>query len=440
MDIDSGLLAPVWAGTGLAELVSDEAWLRAMLDVEVALARAQAELGVIPADAAEQIASGVQKGQFDLAALAEQARGAANPVVALVKQLTAAAGPEAAEYVHRGGTSQDIFDSASMLVARRALEAIETDLRRTAGSLAELATAHRETPMAGRTLTQHAVPISFGLKAATWLQLVLDAIERIRAVVLPAQLGGAAGTLASYEEYAGRPNGPELLAVFARQLGLAVPVLPWHTARTPIADLGAALAFTTGALGKLAVDVQTLSRTEIGEVTEPAAEGRGVSSAMPQKRNPVLATLLLSAAKQVPANALVLAQSLVAEDERAGGGWHAEWQPLRECLRLTAGAARTAAELTGGLEVHPARMRENLGLTGGGIVSERLNIALASTMGKAAAKELLARLSREGSLADAAELRGMPDLSAPEEYLGASAALVDRVLAHAEKILHTKGE
>ncbi|MGC7099990.1 3-carboxy-cis,cis-muconate cycloisomerase [Amycolatopsis lurida] len=440
MDIDSGLLAPVWAGTGLADLVSDEAWLRAMLDVEVALARAQAELGVIPADAAERIADGVRKGQFDLAALAEQARGAANPVVALVKQLTEAAGPEAAEYVHRGGTSQDIFDSASMLVAERALEAIETDLRRTAGSLAGLAAGHRETPMAGRTLTQHAVPISFGLKAATWLQLALDAIERVRAVVLPAQLGGAAGTLASYEEYAGRSNGPELMAVFARQLGLAVPVLPWHTARTPIADLGAALSFTTGALGKLAVDVQTLSRTEIGEVTEPAAEGRGVSSAMPQKRNPVLATLLLSAAKQVPANALVLAQSLVAEDERAGGGWHAEWQPLRECLRLTAGAARTAAELTGGLEVHPARMRENLELTGRGIVSERLNIALASTMGKAAAKELLARLNREGSLGDAEELRELPDLSAPEDYLGASAALVDRVLARAEEVLHTKGE
>ncbi|MBN6037821.1 3-carboxy-cis,cis-muconate cycloisomerase [Amycolatopsis sp. 195334CR] len=440
MDIDSGLLAPVWAGTGLAELVSDEAWLRAMLDVEVALARAQAELGVIPAAAAERIADGARTGRFDLAALAEQARGAANPVVALVKQLTEAAGPEAAEYVHRGGTSQDIFDSASMLVAKHALDAIEADLRATAGALAELASAHRETPMAGRTLTQHAVPISFGLKAGTWLQLTLDALDRVRAVVLPAQLGGAAGTLASYEEYAGRPNGPELLAAFARQLGLAVPVLPWHTARTPIADLGAALAFTTGALGKLAVDVQTLSRTEIGEVTEPAAEGRGVSSAMPQKRNPVLATLLLSAAKQVPAHALVLAQSLVAEDERAGGGWHAEWQPLRESLRLTAGAARTAAELTGGLEVHPGRMRENLALTGRGIVSERLTIALASTMGKAAAKELLARLNREGSLADAEELRDLPDLSAPEEYLGASAALVGRVLARAEEVLHTKGE
>ncbi|WP_205215180.1 3-carboxy-cis,cis-muconate cycloisomerase [Amycolatopsis albispora] len=439
MNADSGLLAPVWAGTGLADLVSDEAWLRAMLEAEAALARAQAELGVIPPAAAERITECVQKGQFDLAAVAEQARGAANPVVALVKQLTAAAGPEAAEYVHRGGTSQDIFDSASMLVARRALDAIDADLRRAAGSLAGLAAAHRETPMAGRTLTQHAVPISFGLKAATWLQLVLDALERVRAVVVPAQLGGAAGTLASYEEYAGRkPNGPELMEVFARQLGLAVPVLPWHTARTPIADLGAALSFTTGALGKLAVDVQTLSRTEIGEVTEPAAEGRGVSSAMPQKRNPVLATLLLSAAKQVPANALVLAQSLVAEDERDGGGWHAEWQPLRECLRLTAGAARTAAELTGGLEVHPERMRENLALTGRGIVSERLNIALAATMGKAAAKDLLARLNREGSLDGAEELSGLPDLSAPEDYLGASSALVDRVLARAEKVLHHK--
>ncbi|GAB2773491.1 3-carboxy-cis,cis-muconate cycloisomerase [Amycolatopsis magusensis] len=443
MDIDSGLLAPVWAGTGLAALVSDDAWLRAMLDAEVALARAQAELQLIPADAAERIAAGADKGQFDLAALAEQARGAANPVVALVKQLTSAVDPATAEYVHRGGTSQDILDSASMLVAKRALEAIEEDLRRTAGSLAGLAAEHRHTPMAGRTLTQHAVPISFGLKAATWLQLVLDALDRVRSVVLPAQLGGAAGTLASYQEYAGRqPIGPELAAAFARQLGLAEPVLPWHTARTPIADLGSALAFTAGALGKLAVDVQVLSRTEIGEVTEPAAEGRGVSSAMPQKRNPVLATLLLSAAKQVPAHALILVQSLVAEDERAGGGWHSEWQPLRESLRLTAGAARTAAELAGGLEAHPSQMRKNLDLTGGGIVSERLTIALASTMGKAAAKDLLARLNRQASaegrsLADvlAEELPDAPDVSAPEEYLGASGELVDRVLARATETL-----
>jgi 3-carboxy-cis,cis-muconate cycloisomerase len=260
--------------------------------------------------------------------------------------------------------------------------------------------------------------------------------------VWPPELAGAAGTLAAYVEYgrlAGVAGGVELIGPFAEELGLAEPVGPWHTARTPILDVGHALQFVAGALGKIAVDVQVLSRTEIGEVAEPAADGRGASSAMPQKRNPVLATLIVTAARQVPAQVCVLAASMVAEDERPGGAWHAEWQTLREALRLVGGAAFTAAELLAGLEVFPERMADNLALTGGAIVSERLSVALTPVLGKAAAKKVLAEAARDAaasgkSLRDALAGRievqlPLDDLLDPAHYLGDAPALVDRVLA-----------
>ncbi|NEC84787.1 adenylosuccinate lyase family protein [Streptomyces sp. SID12501] len=454
---DAGLLAPTWAGTPAAAEVTDEAWLQAMLDAEVALAQAQFEVGLTPAEALATIASEAHTDRLDLVALAYAARAAANPVVALVTALTeavAAKDPAASEYVHRGSTSQDILDSAAMLIARRVLTLIATDLERTAAALAALAETHRHTVLAGRTLTQHAVPTTLGLKAAGWLQLVTDARTRVRAVAsaLPAQLGGAAGTLAAYREYATLDGGAgayrgeggvELLAPFAKALGLAEPTLPWHTVRTPIAELGAALQLVTGALGKFALDVQTLSRTEIGEVSEPAAEGRGASSAMPQKRNPALATLIVSAARQVPAYALVLAQCLLAEDERPAGAWHAEWQPLREALRLTGGAAHTAVELAEGLIVHPDRMLANLELTGGAVVTERLAVVLAPVLGKARAKKLLSTASAESAttgrplnellsshpeLATGFTPAHLSDLLDPTHYTGASDALIDRAL------------
>lgn len=456
---DAGLLAPTWAGTPAAAEVTDEAWLQAMLDAEVALARAQYAVGLTPAAAVRAIASVARADRLDLVALAHAARAAANPVVALVTAFTevvAAKDPAAAEYVHRGSTSQDILDSAAMLVARRVLGLVAADLERTGAALAALADAHRHTVLAGRTLAQHAVPTTFGLKAAGWLQLVGDALVRVRAVAasLPAQLGGAAGTLAAYREYAlldrgqggdpaGGDGGVELLRPFAEALGLAEPVLPWHTVRTPVAEVGAVLQLVTGALGKFALDVQTLSRTEIGEVSEPAATGRGASSAMPQKRNPALATLIVSAARQVPAHALVLAQCLLAEDERPAGAWHAEWQPLREALRLAGGAAHTAVELAEGLVVHPERMLANLGLTGGALVTERLTVVLAPAFGKVRAKKLLTAASAEaaGTGRPLAEVLAQhPELSAlftparlsalldPAQYTGAADALVDRAL------------
>ncbi|QDY75191.1 3-carboxy-cis,cis-muconate cycloisomerase [Streptomyces qinzhouensis] len=450
--LDAGLLSPVRAGTPAEAAVGDGAWLRAMLDAEAALARAQARCGTVPAHAAEAITAACAHPP-DLRELALAARETANPVVGLVKALTARVAehsPQAAEYVHRGSTSQDIFDTGAMLVASRALRLIITDLHTTAGALAELAAAHRDTVMAGRTLALHAVPTTFGLKAAGWHRLVLDAAERLEHTLhgLPVSLGGAAGTLAGYLQYAGRDADPaavpdELTAAFAAETGLAVPVLPWHALRTPIADLGAGLARTTGALGKIAADVLVLTRTEIGEVTEPAVTGRGASSAMPHKRNPVLATLIRSASVQVPALAAVLTQCLATEDERSAGLWHAEWQPLREALRLTGGAAHTAAELARGLTVHPERMRANLEATGGQIVSERVSAVLAPRIGKDAARQLLTRATLLAGttgrpladvLAELPQLDGVLTradalaLLDPAAYTGAAGPLVDRAL------------
>jgi 3-carboxy-cis,cis-muconate cycloisomerase len=458
---DSGLLSPVRAGTPVEEAVSDEAWLQGMLDAEAALARAQARLGTVPEDAAAVITKTARAELFDVRELALGSRETANPVVGLVRALTRRVeetDPAAAVYVHRGSTSQDVFDTGAMLVTARALRIIRTDLAQVASSLGELAERHGDTPAAARTLALHAVPTTFGLRAAGWRELVIDAERRVARVLgsgLPVSLGGAAGTLAGYLEYAALDSGQELdregyldrlIDAFAAETGLARPVLPWHALRTPMADLAAALAFTTGALGKIAVDVQSLTRTETAEVSEPAAAGRGASSAMPHKRNPVLATLVRAAALQVPALSGALTQCLVSEDERSGGVWHAEWLLLRECLRLAGGAAHTAAELAGGLRVDAERMRANLSMTGSALVSERLAAVLTPELGRAAARQLLDEATEDARrtgrpLADvlaaapaldgrfgAGELAGLCD---PVGYTGGARYLVDRALAGA---------
>ncbi|WP_345698357.1 3-carboxy-cis,cis-muconate cycloisomerase [Kitasatospora terrestris] len=449
------MLAPVRVGVPVEAVVSDVAWLQAMLDAEAALARSQARLGTVPDWAAAAITAAARADRFDLRGLSLAARETANPVVGLVQQLArvvAEVSPAAAEYVHRGSTSQDVFDTGAMLVARRAVELIRADLDRAAAALAALAEEHRDTVMPGRTLALQAVPTTFGLKAAGWRALLLDAERRLAAVLeggLPVSLGGAAGTLAGYLEFArldapdegGDPGGyvDRLVDAFAAETGLARPVLPWHSLRTPVADLSAALAFTAGALGKVAVDVQSLTRTEVGEVAEPTAAGRGASSAMPHKRNPVLATMIRAAALQVPALSAALTACMVHEDERSAGVWHAEWLLLRECLRLVGGASFTAVELAEGLTVRPVRMLANLELTGGQMVSERVAAVLAPSLGKAEAKRLLGEASEE------AEFNGIPlavvlagrglvpaavaaELCDPSAYTGAAGALVDRAL------------
>lgn len=355
---DAGLLSPVRAGTEAEAATGDAAYLAAMLDAEAALARAQARLEIIPAAAAEAITAAARSGAsggIDAADVARRARGSGNPVVPLVADLRGLAGA-AGEHVHRGATSQDIADTGAMLVAARARRVVLAHLDRALDALAGTAARYRDTPMAARTLGRQALPTTFGAKAANWLLGCLEARERLAAVALPVQLGGAAGTL---DAYGGRAF--DLVAAFAEETGLDAPLLPWHTRRTPVADLASALAATTGALGKIATDVWLLAQSEVGEVAEAAGPGRGGSSSMPHKRNPALSALVRSAALQVPAYAQVVLAAQAAPLERPAGEWHAEWQPLRECLRLTGGAAETAAELVCGLEVSADRMRANLG-------------------------------------------------------------------------------
>jgi 3-carboxy-cis,cis-muconate cycloisomerase len=443
------LLSPVRATTPVEALTSDEAWLRAMCAAEAGLARAQARVGTVPAAAAQVITEVAADGSLDIAAIAARSRGAANPVVAVVEELTArvaAVDPVAAEYVHRGSTSQDVLDTACCLVITQAVVHIRQDLAKVCAALEELAEQHRGTVMAGRTLTQHAVPTTFGLKAAGWLHLTRSVDVRARHLTqrgLPVQIGGAAGTMAAYLEHARMHFGrlpadytASLITAYADEMGLAEPVVPWHVLRTPIVDTAGWCALLTGALGKIAVDVQSLCRTEIGELSEQTAAGKGVSSAMPQKQNPSLATLIRSAALQVPGLASSLAHCMLAEDERPGGTWHAEWQPLRECLRLAGGAAHTAVELVTGLRVHAERMRANLEITRGAIVAERLSAQLTPHLGKTAAmravamaagrgEDLAEALAQETDVLDAATLKSLCD---PTDYLGAADELVQRVL------------
>ncbi|MFH8683295.1 3-carboxy-cis,cis-muconate cycloisomerase [Streptomyces lydicus] len=455
-EADVGLLAPSRAGSAVADATGDAGYLRALLDAEAALTRAQAAVGLAPAAAGAAVTAAAARTRPDPHGLALRARAAGNPVVPLVADLTAAVAahdPAAAAHVHRGATSQDILDTATMLVCARALDLLLPDLARTADALRRTAARHRDTPMAGRTLTQHAVPTTFGLKAAGWRSLVLDAHARLAAVrsSLPAQLGGAAGTLAAFHAYAeaaaaapAAPDlGPRLLAAYAAETGLAEPALPWHTLRTPVADLAGALAFAAGALGKLAADVLSLARTDTGELAEGSGGG---SSAMPHKANPVRGTLLAAAARQVPALTAVLYGSLAAEDERPAGAWHAEWQPLRDALRLVGGAARDAVELTADLRVDPRRMRHNLDATGGLVVTERLVAALTALTGRGEARRIVdaaaRRTAQDGTpLHDAlrAELdesraAALPEarlrqLLDPTTYTGSAGALVDRALA-----------
>jgi 3-carboxy-cis,cis-muconate cycloisomerase len=347
-----GLFDGVLARGPVRAEVEDRAWLQAMLDVEAALARAQGS----PHAAA--IAGACQSELYDIARLGAEAAVSANPVVPLVGALRERVGPEAAGDVHRGATSQDILDSAAMLIANRALGPLLDDLRCAADAAATLAERHRATPMAGRTLLQQALPTTFGLKAAGWMTALdaaaarLDAVRRERLAV---QLGGGAGTLAAFGD-----RGPELVAALARELGLAEPVLPWHTDRTRIAELASALGEACGAAGKPAADLVLLAQNEVGEAREADEPGRGGSSAMPHKRNPVAAISVLACARDTPGLVATLLASMVGEHERAAGAWQAEWRPLTELLRLTGSAAAWLRDGFEHVEVDAERMAQNL--------------------------------------------------------------------------------
>ncbi len=364
----------------------DEAWLQAMLDAEAALARALEQAGLAPAGAGAAVTDAAVAGRFDPGELGRQAVRTGNPVPPLARALAGAVPRWAAGAVHHGATSQDILDTAAMLVAKRALHVVLGDLAAAAAAAAGLAAAHRDTIMIGRTLLQQAVPVTFGLVAAGWLTSIDEAargLARVRDERLAVQLGGAAGTLAALGA-----AGPGVAGLLAAELGLAAPVLPWHTGRLRVLDLAAALAAAAAAAGKIARDVTLLAQSEVGEVREGGAGGG--SSAMPHKRNPVASVLILGCTRRVPGLLATLAAAAEQEHQRAAGGWHAEWEPLADLLRLTGSASSWTAGLLAGLVVDAGRMRANLAAAGGFPLAEPVAALLAPALGQAAADDLIA--------------------------------------------------
>ncbi len=352
MPSEDSLFGGIYARGPVAAEVSDEAWLAAMLEVEAALAGAVAAEGLIPAAAAAQIAAACRPEEFDLAAIGHEGANHASPVVAVVGALRAAVAEPVREYVHLGATSQDVLDTALMLIARRALTALLDDARAAARAAAELADRHRATPMIGRTLLQQALPVSFGLRAAGWL-VGIDAtrsrLAAIRNSELAVQMGGPVGARA-----------PEVAARVAAELGLAEPIMPWQAIRVRPAELAVALGTHAGALGKLARDVTLLAQQEVGEATEGADGSRGGSSAMAHKRNPVAAVSVLACVKRVPGLAATALSTMEQEHERAAGAWQAEWGVHSELLTLVGSATAWARDLLEGLRPDPERMLENL--------------------------------------------------------------------------------
>jgi 3-carboxy-cis,cis-muconate cycloisomerase len=427
---------PLFVPEELLDAVSGRAWLDAMLEFESALARAEATAGIVPADAATAIAEKCHGDLYDFRDLLERGRSVGSPPEPLVQALRDAVGGDAARYAHWGATSQDVMDTASMLVSRRALDLILAELDGLAAALAALAESHRSTPMAARTLLQQALPTTFGFKVAGWLVALLESRTRLDAVRtqrLAVQLGGAAGTLAAVGE-----RGPDVLRFLADDLELVEPVVPWHTNRTRIAELGAALATTAGVLGKIGLDVVLMAQTEVGELREGA---NGGSSTLPHKRNPVSSTLARACAELVDGYASVLSASLAQEHERAAGAWHAEWEALSGALAYTGGAAHAIAVAVASFEIDTERMRANLEATAGLVVAERVSFLLAERHGRREGHEIVrdaARRAAERGGSFEAELRADDRVDLPAEqlahaldpttYLGSAEAFVDRAL------------
>ena len=440
----SGLLDPLFRAGAMREIFSDRGRLQGMLDFEAALARAEAGIGVIPRKAATAIATQCRANLFDTEALGRATVLAGNPAIPMVQALTALVAKqdrEASGYVHWGATSQDAMDTGLVLQLRSAFDLIDADVARLGDVLASLAKKHAKTPMAGRTWLQQAVPVTFGLKAAG----ALSALERhrarlgqLRARVLVIQLGGAAGTLASLGA-----RGLDVAKSLAAQLKLGDPDMPWHAHRDRIAEVATLLGLLTGTLGKIAKDISLMMQTEIAEASEPGAPGKGGSSTMPHKRNPVDAAIVLAAAVKVPGLVSVMLSALVQEHERGLGNWHAEWETLPEICMLCSGALGHLAQAVEGLEVDARRMRRNLEVTDGLILAEAVSAALAEKIGRAAAHRLVEEASRralerkmplrEVLMLDAKATKhlsaaDLDRLFEPANYLGAAEQLVARVL------------
>jgi len=437
------------SSAAMRAVCDDAAYLQHMLDFEAALARAEAAAAVIPARAATPIANACKAGAFDLGALAEAATRSGNLAIPLVKALTAdvaKADADAARYVHWGATSQDVIDTAGMLTLRAAIDALLPDIDRAIAGFAKLAQRHRDTAVVARTWLQHALPMPFGLKLAEYaaaLHRSRTRLNRLRSEALALQFGGAAGTLAALGD-----KGWVVAERLARELELPLPDAPWHTHRDRIAEAASVLAIVAGTCGKIARDIQLMMQTDVAEAFEPSGEGRGGSSTMPHKRNPVAAATALAAATMAPNLAATIFAAQVQDHERSAGPWHAEWPTLPSLLLVTSGALAAIVDIAEGLEVDAARMRVNLDATGGLIMAEAVTMALAEKIGKSAAHHLVEAASKKA----VAEKKGLRDvltkypdvvthLSAdkltklfePMAYQGISQALIDRLLASLDK-------
>jgi 3-carboxy-cis,cis-muconate cycloisomerase len=443
--LDSLLFRDAFGTPAMREIFSDVATISRYAEVEVALAKAEARCGVIPADAAAEIARRTDVTAFDVELLKQETDNVGYPILPLVHQMAKQCG-EAGRYVHWGATTQDIMDTALVLQIRAGLGIVEADIAALRSILADLSRRHRDTPMAGRTHLQQALPVTFGYKSAIWLAMFDRHAERLAQLkprVLVGQFAGAAGTLASLGD-----KGFAVQQAFCDELGLGVPAATWHVARDGFAETVNFLALVTGSLGKIALDIMLMASTEFAEVYEPFVKGRGASSTMPQKRNPISSELMLAAAKAVRQHAGLMLDAMVQDFERATGPWHAEWMAIPESFVLAAGALHQAKFALGGLIVDTKRMAANLDISRGLIVAEAVMMGLAPALGRQEAHDVVydaCRLANDKgmTLADALssdprvssriDRAGIEWLTSPKNYLGLAPQMVDRVLDSARR-------
>lgn len=426
-------------------MFNDQAYIERCIDVETALARAQTTCKVVPEGTGKSITALALASDLDIERLQKETEIVGYPILPLTTQLAAMCGDEAGKYVHWGATTQDIMDTASMMQMKKGLEIVERQIKGVIGSLETLALRHRDTPMAGRTHLQHALPVTFGYKCAVWLssmQRNLERLNQLKPRALLVQYGGAAGTLASLG------SGEEGLKVrkeLALELGLTDPSITWHVARDGVAEIVNFLAIVGGSLGKIALDLIIMSSNELSEVSEPFVPHRGASSTMPQKRNPISSEVILAASKVLRSNAGLVLDGMVADFERASGPWHLEWVAIPESFVMAAGALHQAEFALSGLVVNTEKMAENLHSTQGLIVGEAVMMELAQTLGRGTAHDIVYNACKESiekgislfeslqqveQVTSALSVKKRESLCNPENYLGASMRMVDQVLGH----------
>ena len=439
------LFDPLFTSDAMRQVFSDRHRLQCMLDFEAALSRALVESGIAPKSVIAAIESQCRAELFDMESLARATAFSGNVAIPMVKSLTefvAKTNPQAASFIHWGATSQDAIDTGLVLQMREALDFVDRDLASLSTSLARLAKAHKSTVIAGRTWLQQGPPVTFGLKVAGWL----DAVERhsgrvshARKQVLVLQFGGAVGTLAAVGD-----RGLELAAALSRELKLDLPDVPWHSHRDRLAEVAVSLGLLVGSLGKIARDISLMSQTEIDEVVEPSGPGRGGSSTMPHKRNPVGSAVILAAALRVPALVSTVLTAMVQEHERGLGGWHVEWETLPEIFRLAAGSLARTNEIVAGFEIHPGKMSQNVNVTRGLVLAEAVAFALRERLGKEKSHKIVEEAARRAvkdgrDFADV--LLSFPDVSShisraelsrlldPANYLGSAEEMTEKVLS-----------